>query len=65
MTIKCNLNYQSLYAYIDNTQIHIDDLIKLRDENVKEKIKCINGHSLIFANGKKINHILDIKIQKI
>ena len=53
MSIKCNLNYQSLYAFVDNTQIHIDDLIKSTDEKVKQKIKCINGHQLIFANGKK------------
>ena len=53
MSIKCNLNYQSLYAFVDNTQIHIDELIKSTDEKVKQKIKCINGHQLIFANGKK------------
>ena len=53
MSIKCCLNYQSLYAFIDNKQIHIDDLVKLADEKVKQKFKCINGHPLIFANGKK------------
>ena len=42
-----------LYAFIDNKQIHIDDLVKLADEKVKQKFKCINGHPLIFANGKK------------
>lgn len=53
MSIKCCLNYQSLYAFIDNKQIHIDDLVKLADKKVKQKFKCINGHLLIFANGKK------------
>ena len=51
--MKCNLNYQSLYAFVNNTQMHIDDLIKSTDEKIKQKIKCINGHELIFANGKK------------
>ena len=26
MSSKCCLNYQSLYAFIDNKQIHIDEL---------------------------------------
>ena len=48
--MKCNLNYQSLYAFVNNTQMHIDDLIKSTDE--KLNVKCINGHQLIFEQLK-------------
>jgi len=51
--MKCNLNYQSQYAFIDNEQIHINKIINSTDEQVKQKIKCINCHQLILVNGKK------------
>lgn len=52
MAKKCNLNYQSVYAFIDNKPIHIDEL-KSKDRNIIHKLKCKNDHQLIYANGKK------------
>ena len=50
----CNIKFQSQYAYIDNKIIHIDDILN-NDyyQNIKDKLKCSNGHQLIFANGIK------------
>jgi hypothetical protein len=53
MTIKCRLNCHSLYAYINNKQIYVDDLIKSTNEKLKKSIKCIHGHSLTFINSTK------------
>jgi hypothetical protein len=46
---KCNNNYQSQYAFLDNSCIHIDEYLKIKKSN----ITCKNGHPLICANGKK------------
>uniref|UniRef100_A0A6C0LPI8 Competence protein CoiA nuclease-like domain-containing protein n=1 Tax=viral metagenome TaxID=1070528 RepID=A0A6C0LPI8_9ZZZZ len=50
---KCNINYQSQYAVIDNLDIHINEYIKIKKEVSKQNIKCKNGHQLICANGLK------------
>lgn len=51
---KCNTNYQSQYAVIDNVDIHISEYINIkRKDKDKDKIKCKNGHTLICANGLK------------
>ena len=51
--IKCNNNYKSQYAFIDNVEIHIGDYIKNRDHISDNKIKCNKGHDLICVNGLK------------
>ena len=55
-TNKCNINFQSKYAYInDGEEIHITDYINdYIDNNKKCDLKCIHGHELICANGEKI-----------
>lgn len=51
---KCNTNYQSQYAVIDNVDIHISEYINIKSKDRdKDKIKCKNGHTLICANGLK------------
>jgi hypothetical protein len=50
---KCNKNYQSQYAVIDNVDIHIDEYIKTKNKASEHKIKCKNGHKLVCANGLK------------
>lgn len=50
---KCNRNYQSQYAVIDNVDIHINEYIKIKNKTSDVKIKCKNGHLLVCANGLK------------
>ena len=40
---KCNKNFQTQYAYINNKKININNYIK--DSN--KKIRCLNGHQLV------------------
>lgn len=47
---KCNINYQSQYAFIGGASIHIDEYRKIKDT---KPIKCNMGHDLIFADGVK------------
>ena len=47
MIQKCNLNFQSQYAFIKNKSIHITEY------KVGDYIKCKNGHQLVFCNGVK------------
>lgn len=53
---KCNKNYQSQYATIDNVDIHIDEYIKIKNKDSELKIKCKNGHNLVCVNGLKNKH---------
>jgi hypothetical protein len=48
---KCNINFETQYAHIDDTNepIHIYDYIKTECKDIP---KCINGHELCSANGK-------------
>lgn len=48
---KCNKNFISEYAYINNVHIHIDNYIKNEEKYKNEKIKCQNNHELILVNG--------------
>ena len=48
---KCNCNFKTNYAYINDKPIHISDYIKTK---LTCNIKCDKGHELIFANGKII-----------
>ena len=50
---KCNKNYQSQYAVIDNADIHICEYIKIKNKASELKIKCKNGHQLVCVNGLK------------
>jgi competence CoiA-like predicted nuclease len=52
---KCNVNFVSQYAYIDNNNnyIHILDYIQNKNNYVHERICCKNNHELICVNGKK------------
>jgi len=45
---KCNINFQTQYAFINNECITIDQYI---ENNNKCDIKCCNGHELTCANG--------------
>jgi hypothetical protein len=50
---KCNIGFQSKYAFIDNQNIHIDNYINEFSKNNKNVLlKCSKGHELICANGK-------------
>jgi hypothetical protein len=49
---KCNVNFQSKFAFIENEPIHINDI---NDTN-KDNLKCKNGHILIPIKGKKNIH---------
>jgi len=52
---KCNINFQSKFAYIRNKCTSITDYItKYVNNNKKCKLKCAKGHELICANGQKI-----------
>lgn len=51
MDNKCDMNYQSQYAYVDNKCYNIDEYINLFS-NTKIIPKCNKGHDLILANGK-------------
>jgi len=53
MANKCIKNYRSNIAFIDNKSIQINEFIIINNENLKHKLKCKNGHELIFANGIK------------
>lgn len=53
---KCNKNYQSQHATIDNVDIHIDEYIKIKNKDSELKIKCKNGHNLVCVNGLKNKH---------
>ena len=44
---KCNVNFTTQYAYINNEYIHINNYVK----NKKDKICCERGHELIMVNG--------------
>lgn len=48
---KCNLNWESQYAYINKIRIHINDYINCELKN--SNITCRNEHQLICANGDK------------
>lgn len=50
---KCNVNYQSQYAVIDNVDIHVNEYIKIKYKDSKPNIKCKNGHQLVCGNGLK------------
>ena len=47
---KCNINFQSKWAFIENKKIHIDDYVP----NKEIQIRCIHGHELVYCNGEKI-----------
>ena len=47
---KCNIKFQSRYAFIQDKKIHADEYIP----NNENQIKCINNHELVFCNGEKI-----------
>ena len=50
---KCNINFQSKFAYVRNKCINTNDYVnEYVNNNKKSKLKCINGHELIFANGQ-------------
>ena len=49
---KCNINFQSKFAYINNETIHIDNI----NDNNKCNLKCKLGHELIPVRGKKNVH---------
>jgi hypothetical protein len=49
---KCNINFQSKFAYINNEAIHIDNI----NDNNKCNLKCKLGHELIPVRGKKNVH---------
>jgi len=51
-TCKCNINFQSKFAYINDELINIDSYLN----NNKSKLKCINGHDLIPVLGNKNVH---------
>ena len=46
MSLKCNANFQSQYAYIDDQVIHIDDY-KNNYLNRKNDLYCCHGHKLV------------------
>lgn len=46
---KCNVNFQSKWAFIEGRKIHVEQYIP-SNEN---EIKCNDGHELVFCNGKK------------
>jgi hypothetical protein len=46
---KCNVNFQSKWAFIGERKIHVEQYIP-SNEN---EIKCNHGHELVFCNGKK------------
>lgn len=48
---KCYNGFPSPFAYINNEPIHFNEI---NNEN-KDKLKCKNGHVLIYING--INNI--------
>jgi hypothetical protein len=45
------LTFNSQYAYIEDLCIYIDNY----DKSMLDRLKCINGHDLCYANGKKIH----------
>jgi hypothetical protein len=49
---KCNINFQSKFAYINN---EIIDINNVNDDN-KCNLKCKFGHELIPVRGKKKIH---------
>lgn len=51
---KCNINFQTQYAYINSDKyISITEYIKNRDNYKDETLCCSNLHELICANGTK------------
>ena len=44
MNTKCNKNFQSQYAYINEQPIHINDYISLFKNN--KNIYCYKGHKI-------------------
>ena len=52
-TTKCNNNFLSKYAFINNEEIYIDDYIeKYINNNIKCNLKYKNGHELLCAHGE-------------
>ena len=50
---KCNINFKSKFAYIENEYISISDYINIYiNNNQKCKLKCNKGHELICINGQ-------------
>ena len=47
------MNFQSQYAFVDDESIHINEYIKIKNEETKSKIKCHKGHNLVCVNGYK------------
>ena len=47
---KCNINFQSKWAFIGNEKIHIDEYVPKKEN----QIKCSNGHELVYCNGEKV-----------
>lgn len=56
---KCNINFQTQYAYIDNNissnkYIHISECIQHKNKYIGVcNFYCRNQHELVFVNGKK------------
>ncbi len=53
---KCNINFKTQYAYINDcdTCITITDYIKNRNNYTNTSLRCSNSHELIFVNGVKV-----------
>ena len=50
---KCNVNFESKFAFIENKCISINDYINdFQKNNKKCELKCAKGHELICANGQ-------------
>lgn len=47
---KCNINFITQYAYINNKYVHINNYTK----NNNDKITCAHGHELVMCDGQKI-----------
>lgn len=49
-TNKCNINFITQYAYVDDKYMHINKYIK----NKNDKITCMRGHELVLCQGPKV-----------
>lgn len=47
---KCNVNFTTQYAYINDKLMSVSEYLNAK-RNKKDKIKCANGHELVFVNG--------------
>jgi hypothetical protein len=55
--LKCNPNFQSQFAYLDNQSIHISDYLNNRSSYTDKKICCNKGHELVAVNpGNRKKH---------